>query len=170
MLKIAFTGPESTGKTTLAARMAEEFSTIWVPEYAREYLTDVGRPYTQNDVIEIANTQWETIEFVSKSSLPYIFFDTEMLVLKIWNIYKYGSCPAEIEQKWRKQEMDLYFLCGTDNEWEDDPLREHPEEREQLFDLYKKELLLSERPFVELWGSLEERLEEAMGMVMQMRR
>jgi nicotinamide riboside kinase len=170
MLKIAFTGPESTGKTTLAAQMAEEFSTIWVPEYAREYLTDLNGPYTQNDILEIADTQWETMEFVSKSSLPYIFFDTEMLVLKVWNLYKYGNCPPEIEQRWRNQEMDLYFLCGTDNAWEDDPLREHPEERDQLFTLYKKELLSSERPFVELWGNMEERLEEAMGMVMQMRR
>ncbi|MBK7429033.1 MAG: ATP-binding protein [Saprospiraceae bacterium] len=170
MLKIAFTGPESTGKTTLAAQMAEEFSTIWVPEYAREYLTELNGPYTQNDILEIADMQWETMEFVSRSSLPYIFFDTDMLVIKVWNIYKYGNCPAEIEERWRHQEMDLYFLCGTDNAWEDDPLREHPEERDQLFSLYKKELLSSERPFVELWGSIPERLEEAMGMVMQMRR
>src|SRR5690606_32310922 len=112
MLKIAFTGPESTGKTTLATQMAEEFSTIWVPEYAREFLTDLNRPYTQNDILGIAEKQWDTIEFVSRSSLSYIFFDTEMLVLKVWNLYKYNNCPPEIEQKWRKQEMDLYFLCG----------------------------------------------------------
>ena len=40
VLRIAFYGPESTGKSTIAAQLAEAFDTVWAPEFARNYLQD----------------------------------------------------------------------------------------------------------------------------------
>ena len=37
-IKVVLFGPESTGKTTLSKALADHFGTLWVAEYAREYL------------------------------------------------------------------------------------------------------------------------------------
>ncbi|MDP5043417.1 MAG: ATP-binding protein, partial [Leeuwenhoekiella sp.] len=37
-IKIVLFGPESSGKTTLSRALSEYYKTLWVPEYAREYL------------------------------------------------------------------------------------------------------------------------------------
>ena len=55
--KITITGPESSGKTTLARQLAEAFDTLWVPEYAREYIDQLNRPYRESDLLEIAKGQ-----------------------------------------------------------------------------------------------------------------
>ena len=39
-LKIAFTGPESSGKTTLSEWVSQTYNMDLVEEYAREYLKD----------------------------------------------------------------------------------------------------------------------------------
>src|SRR5947208_3190923 len=55
--KIVVIGPESTGKSTLCKQLAGHFSTLWCPEYAREYLLIHGKHYTYNDLLTIAKGQ-----------------------------------------------------------------------------------------------------------------
>ena len=43
--RIAITGPESTGKSTLTKALAIHFNTLWVEEFARTYLNNLGRSY-----------------------------------------------------------------------------------------------------------------------------
>ena len=72
---ITIVGAESSGKTTLARQLREHFDCIWVPEYAREYLGSLGRPYTEADLEIIAERQFEaigdTIRQQSISLAPY---------------------------------------------------------------------------------------------------
>lgn len=58
---ITIVGAESSGKTTLAERLADRFGCLWVPEYARTYLTELNRPYQLEDLSIIAKGQWELI-------------------------------------------------------------------------------------------------------------
>jgi len=58
---ITIVGAESSGKTSLARRLAEELDCPWVPEYAREYLEGLGRAYNEADLGIIAARQWEEI-------------------------------------------------------------------------------------------------------------
>lgn len=53
--RIVVTGSESTGKTALAKFLAEKTNNIWVPEYAREYVEHLNRPYQYEDVMQIAH-------------------------------------------------------------------------------------------------------------------
>ena len=57
IIRIAITGPESTGKSTLARQLAEHYQTTWVPEFARVYLDQLGRPYEEGDLVSIAKGQ-----------------------------------------------------------------------------------------------------------------
>lgn len=63
--KIVVIGPESTGKSTLCEKLAAHYNTLWVPEYAREYLEKHGTDYTYEDLLAIAKGQIELEERIS---------------------------------------------------------------------------------------------------------
>lgn len=160
--KIAITGPESTGKSMLAGQLALHFSTEWVPEYARNYLNKLGRPYVQEDILTIARGQIRLEDECEKKALKLMFCDTELIVTKIWSEFKYGSCDPWILGRINSGFYDLFLLCDVDLPWVDDPLREHPQSRRQLFDLYYSELEHRKFPFRVVSGLNEKRLENAL--------
>lgn len=161
MLKIAVTGPESSGKTTLARQMAAYFGAPCVPEYARIYLALLGRPYGKSDLPTIAQGQARWEDTLAALHPPLLICDTDMLVLKVWSEYKYGVCDPLILDLWAQQRYDFHLLCRPDMAWTYDPLREHPHRREELYRIYKEELQGAGVPFVELGGHEALRLRHA---------
>jgi NadR type nicotinamide-nucleotide adenylyltransferase len=148
MLKrIAITGPESTGKSDLAKALAEHYQTVWVQEYARDYLNNLNCPYDYKDILKIAKGQVKAEEKILKYSNRLIFVDTEMIVLKIWCEVKYGKCHPWILDRLTEQNFELYLLTDIDLPWQPDPLREHPNKRRELFNLYLDELKKRNLPF-----------------------
>lgn len=137
-LKIAILGPESTGKSILAKELARHFGVAYIPEFARFFLRK-NPSYTFDDVTYISKQQFDSIE---NYHLPVVIADTELIVTKIWQQYKYGKVDKWIEDHISKQSFDIYLLMDIDLEWTFDPLRENPSiaEREEIFELYKKEL------------------------------
>lgn len=160
-IRIAITGPESTGKTTLAMALAEYYPAPWVPEFAREYLAKLGRPYERKDLLEIAKGQLQSEELSAKDNPELLICDTEMLVIKIWSEIGFGLVDSFVLNEYYTRKYDLFILCGTDLPWEFDPMREHPEKREELYALYKKDLIAQGKNFIEIFGSKEERLKKA---------
>jgi NadR type nicotinamide-nucleotide adenylyltransferase len=162
MIKIAFTGPESSGKTTLCEGLSKQLNCPWVPEFAREYLENKEN-YNLSDLDAMAEEQarrWETC-----IDQKLILCDTEMLVFKIWSEVKFGGITTVIQQLYENQHFDLYFLCKPDIPWEEDPLRENQSNRDELFELYLTELIKTNRPFITLYGSLENRITEAKNII-----
>lgn len=155
--RIAVIGPECTGKSVLSQKLAQHFRTTWVPEYARHYLEELGRPYTQEDLKAIALGQISMEDEHALHANRVLICDTNLYVIKIWSEFKYGSCDPWILEQIRKRHYDLYLLTDVDIPWEYDPQREHPHSREALYDIYKKELLAQSVPFLEISGSGEER-------------
>ena len=158
--KIAFTGPESTGKTTLSKKISELYNGVYVEEYARAYLEKTNGLYQEKDLVSIAEGQSELINQVSNNQNQFIVADTDLTVLMVWSLYKYNSVHPTIEHLFQSEKFDLLFLCDIDTPWEFDPLREHPNERNEILDLYKKILNENNRNFILLSGSIEERLEK----------
>jgi nicotinamide riboside kinase len=143
--RISLTGPESTGKSTLAAQLAAHYGTVFVPEVARTYLEENGPQYTLADLEVIAHGQLDAEEAAATHANQLLFCDTDLLVIKIW------------------AENALTLLLGIDLPWEADPLREHPEpaQRQHFYDLYRAELQARRWPFVEVSGSPVQRLAQA---------
>ncbi len=163
--RISITGPESTGKSELARKLAEHFKTLWVPEYAREYLSGLGRPYDFEDIAIIARKQFETENALAKKAKKILFCDTDFLVTKVWSLYKYGKCDPWIEEMAETHRYDLYLLCNTDLPWEDDPLREHPQQRDELFRMYMKELKSIHASYILVSGKGKQRTDSAISAV-----
>ena len=166
--KIVVTGPESTGKSTLCEQLAKKYNTIWVPEYAREYLLKLGRPYTYDDLLIIAKGQLEQEDRITASSKsPMVFIDTDMYVMKVWCEYVFGKCHSFILDEIVKRKYDTYLLCNTDLPWVADELREYPdlESRERLYHMYKDLMINQPTPWFEISGNYEQRLSNAISIV-----
>ena len=159
--RIAVTGPESTGKSELAKNLALQFNTVWVPEVARDYLEGLGRTYEFGDIGIIARKQYELENRLAKRASGILICDTDFLVTKIWSIYKYGKCDPWIEVMVKNHGYDLYLLCDIDLPWVEDPLREHPARRNELFNLYLDELKKNHARFEIISGTGRDRTENA---------
>ena len=157
-MRIAFTGPESSGKTTLSHWLANELSdSVYIAEFARTYLEDQNIVQVSEDHFkQIIGVQCEL--FGLRRRNLYQIFDTDIFVLRIWNneVFKLKLPELEILPS---HKMDIHFLCAPDVEWEEDPLRSAPDpsERLRLFEKYKLELQNSEVNYIVLSGSQDEK-------------
>jgi len=169
-IKAVLFGPESTGKTTLAKRLAEYYHTNWVEEYMREYLQEKWDDHkevcTSEDIIPIAEGQMEAENRLSKSANKVLFCDTNLLELKVYSeAYYDGYCDPQILKHALNNFYDVYFLTNIDAPWVKDDLRDKPEDREGMFDKFKSTLQLYDFPFVILEGSEDERFTKAVSVI-----
>ena len=161
MLRVSLTGPESTGKSTLAARLATHYGTTFAPEFAREYLALSGPHYLPADLEEIARGQLAAEAEAQAQAHRLVFCDSDLLVIKIWSEHSFGSCPEWILNCIDRQRYDLVLLMGVDLPWQPDPLREHPYLRQHFYDLYKRELSERMSNFAEISGNGDRRFAQA---------
>ena len=133
--KIITTGPESSGKTTLCQQLSKHFNIPFAQEFARLYIDSLDRVYNIDDLLYIAKEQLLS-EFNSQ------LLDTDLITIKIWSEYKYGRCDNWILNKIEKQKSEkrFYLLCSPDIPWQSDNQRKNPNDREEIFEIYKKEL------------------------------
>ena len=141
LCKIAVVGPESTGKSIMASRLAQDFGTWYIPEYSRYYCEGLNNQYTLQDEVNIFYGQI-ALENAIIEVLPHtlVFCDTTILTVKIWSDYLFDYTPDNVLKEIRERTYDLYLLMDIDLPWVDDPLRDFPEKREYFLDVWKKEL------------------------------
>ena len=171
--KVGIVGPESTGKSTLAQALAERLQGTFVPEFAREYVGGLGRAYTYEDVCLIAERNCLEARQVERplaklaksrktanAQSRITFFDTELIVTKVWLDEVYGRRPEWITEPIPADcQMDFYLLLYPDLPAVPDPLRENLEQsaRERLFRKYLHEVELTGKPYAIVRGFGEER-------------
>lgn len=163
--RVAITGPESTGKSTLAQQLANHYNTIWIPEFARNYIENLHRDYAENDLLEIAKGQIESEESSIGDANRLVFFDTELLVIKIWAEHKFGKVHPWILSKFHEISYDLYLLTDIDLSWKFDPQRENPDNGMYFFNWFKRELHEKNVPFDVVSGDEDSRLKNAITKV-----
>jgi NadR type nicotinamide-nucleotide adenylyltransferase len=168
--RISIIGPECTGKSELASFLASYYNTVWVPEFARIYLNKLKRPYEQADLTRIARWQLLTEDELALTANKILICDTDLYVIKVWSEYKYKSCDSFILEQIKKRTYALHILTYIDIPWEEDPQREHPNQREELFNIYKEELLKANVPFVEIRGDRALRRSTAINAIDQLLR
>lgn len=160
MIRIAITGPESSGKTTLSQSLAEHFSVDYIPEFARVYLEKKTDKYIQSDLDQIAEGQLKSINSFSHCEVNIC--DSDFSVLEIWSQYKYGNVSVLIQNLVEQDLFDLHILCAPDIPWEEDPLRENAETRDQLFELYKASLDRYDKNYIIVSGEHKSRLKKSL--------
>ncbi|WP_036157124.1 MULTISPECIES: AAA family ATPase [Maribacter] len=170
VLKVVLFGPESTGKTTLSEQLARHYHTVWVPEYARDYLQDKWnnerKTCEPHDLLPIAEGQMRLENKLSKKATDILICDTDLLETKVYSeAYYIGECDPVLEKYALENSYDLYLLTYIDIPWEADDLRDKPNEREQMFNYFKDTLEKYGKKFITLKGNKKQRLEKAINHI-----
>ena len=172
-LRIAVFGPESTGKTTLAAKLAVHFSAPLVLEYAREFWDQHG-VITLEDIPTIAREQWRREDVAAAEASRLVICDTEALTTVLWSDLLYGTCPDDIRRgaEARTKNYNLYLLLDVDVPWAPDPQRCFPDEadRKKFSKIWHGVLERRYLPYVWIRGEWAERERAAIAVVEQMMR
>jgi nicotinamide riboside kinase len=170
MIRIAITGPECCGKSTLCNWLSERiFDARVVKEYAREYLQKKGKDYsyTKDDVLLIARKTSELLNKAFKSSSDALIVDTDFYVLDIWWRERYHESNEEIAVMKETYDFDLYLVCQPDLPWESDPLRENEEDRDRLFALYMEDLFNDGKTVEVVKGTGDARMQEVLEKILK---
>lgn len=165
MKKIVFSGPESTGKTTLATKLALHLDEPLVAEYATYYLTVKATKYTLEDISIILAGQLKWEDFFSKQAKEFLICDTDPLVLYVWAKDKFGFVPENIVSNLEKDNYNIRFLCPPDIPWNPGPFREDQGNRERLYKSYLEACHEFGLKKIELWGTQEEKFETILKVI-----
>ena len=172
-LKVVLFGPESTGKTTLSKQLARYYNSVWVPEYAREYLQNKWnndrKTCASEDLIPIGEGQMLIENTLAQKTETVLICDTDLLETMVYaETYYSGVCDTILKKYALKNTYDLYFLTYIDTPWEADNLRDRPNEREYMFKAFETALIKYKRPYIILKGNKSERLKTAVKHIDQL--
>ena len=158
--RVVLLGAESTGKSTLAAALAERYTTVWNPEYGRPY-TQIGRPpdapWTSEEFTHIARIHCWYEDFLAGLAREVLFGDTDAFTTAVFHEVYLGR-PATAFPELVARSYDLYLVCGLDAPWRHDGIREFEEQRRTMHDRYVEHARSSGAPWLVVEGPLEERV------------
>jgi len=163
--RVVLIGSESTGKTTLAQRLAHHFRVSWVPEFVREYAESKGAPLDFSDHGPIARGQIaledEQLARAASHNEHLLIQDTDLLSTAVYCAHYYGECPPWIHEAARERRPDLYLLLDIDIPWTPDAPRDRGHMRPEMQALFRDAVERSGVPFVDISGDAEERFASA---------
>lgn len=158
MFRVGIIGAEASGKSTLARYLSNRYKGILVPEYARTYVEEERIRRQATTAVDISYeqlchiAQHQIKELETLSTLPpdqVVFFDTELIVTKVWFDYAFGHVPEWLEQAIQQYPMDVFLLTYHDLPWVQDGTRYNGSDamRKELFERYKREIQQLDIPY-----------------------
>ena len=173
--KVVVVGGESTGKTTLTKALAEQYGTVWVPEYARTAIEE-DEKCDLSTFRKIINGQSALLKSMqSHCQNGLLFCDTDLMATEVWLKKMYPDVHTEMNQELYRlileQRADLYVLTSNDIEWEKDNVRFYPEnkDRQWFMDAFEERLKKMNAPYIKLTStSIEDRKAEVENKIKRM--
>ena len=161
--QVVFLGAPSTGKSTLAERLAMEHQTVWVPEYGREYWQkhQVDRRLTLEQLVEIAEGHRDIEESFLMDAKNYLFVDTDASTTRQFSMFYHDSCHRRLNElvDEASRRYDLFFLCMPDIPYEDTWDRSGAMFRATFQRQIEADLLARRIPHERLSGSVATRIQ-----------
>ncbi len=135
---ICFYGPESTGKSVMARKMAEHYQTLSVPEVAREII--LSSDFTTEDITRIGYAQTQRVVDYAKTANRFLFCDTDLITTQIYCHHYLHQVPPILMELEKQIVYDHYFLFDIDVPWVADGMRDLGNQRQTMFNVFKAEL------------------------------
>jgi NadR type nicotinamide-nucleotide adenylyltransferase len=160
-LRIAILGAESTGKSTLAAALAQHYGSNWVPEYLREFVELQGRTPREEEQIVIARTQVEREDLAARSTGTLLFCDTTPLMTALYSCFYWRRVDPQLAKMARDRCYHLTLVTAPDTPWVADGLqRESEAVRQQLHEKLLEALAQLRMPYTLVQGTEQERMQQ----------
>jgi nicotinamide riboside kinase len=172
---ITLLGGESSGKTTLAQSLMTTLERlhglrcVGVDEALRRWCLKHGRTPSAHEQAAIAAHQSERIaEAAERPGVDVVVADTTALMTAAYSEQYFqdvGLWPEALRAQTRYTHT---WLMGLDTPWQaDGAWRDGPAARAATDGLLRQRLADSGLPYATLWGSLDERLEQALHALKQ---
>jgi HTH-type transcriptional repressor of NAD biosynthesis genes len=165
---ICFYGPESTGKSSMAKKMAALYHTEFVPEVAREML--ITNDFDVAKIIEIGIRQTERVLEKIEAANKFLFCDTDLITTQIYSRHYLQVVPDVLIELEQKVKYDHYFLLNIDVPWIPDGLRDLGDKREYMYEIFKSELDKRKTPYTNVHGTSDQRDQIVMSWLQQHRK
>jgi NadR type nicotinamide-nucleotide adenylyltransferase len=165
LTRVVLAGPESTGKTTLAADLAGHFHTVWVPEYLRDWVDAHGLPRSAADLAAVARGQRALEVRLARAAHRVLFCDTDARQTAMYSRLYFGEVSPEVARLAATSHAHLYLVLDADVPWIPDPQRDMAHRREEIRDRCLAELAAAGEPHLLVRGSWAERLTLAVAAV-----
>lgn len=163
IVNVCFLGAPSTGKTTIAARMAAEYGTVWMPEYGREYweANQIARRLTPDQLVAIAEGHLARENRLLEQANRVLFSDTTALTTYLFALYYHGSAPEQLRRCAVESaaRYDLVFVCDTDIPYDDTWDRSGEGNRYVFQRQLLSELAIRKIPYFTLRGDPDSRVQ-----------
>lgn len=163
---ICLTGAESTGKSRLAEELARHFEGSVCFEFARDYVLEVKRPLTADDVEPIARGQMRKEDEATINCISdLLLLDTDLVSTVAYARYYYGECPKWIERAARARLADVYLFLDIDVPWIEDDARDAGADRELVHEHFQRVLDEFGANYVLIRGDWDERRAAAIAAI-----
>ena len=128
-------GPESCGKTVLAGKLAQDFETLCIPEYGRQYDAQFreGTGWCAEDFVELATGHMAIADQVARRAGPVVFEDTDVLQTMVWAKYLLGQVPQRLTELSKTKSQRHYILLSPDVPWINDGTRYQNQSSDRLW-------------------------------------
>jgi HTH-type transcriptional regulator, transcriptional repressor of NAD biosynthesis genes len=168
--RVCVVGAESTGTTTLTRALAERYETVWVPEYGRYYSEGklpLGNdaPWRSEEFVVIAAAQKQFEDSLVLLANKIVFSDTDAFATGVWHERYLGCESPAVEAIAEGSSHDLYILTGDEIPFVQDGTRDGEHIRHDMHKRFEEKLRETNRPYIVVRGSHEERLAAAMAAV-----
>jgi NadR type nicotinamide-nucleotide adenylyltransferase len=162
--RLVFLGPESTGKTTISQKIAQELKTIYVPEYAKTLIDRQQGQFFEHNVRQVLTAQRQSENVLAREAGPYLLCDSDALTTLIWSETLFGKAPKEAcKFASRAGENTMTFLMTPDTMWVSDSHRKVVEQAEnndfrwKMFHRFETQLKTFGRPYCVVPGDFQEK-------------
>lgn len=171
MKVVVLAGPESSGKSWLAAYLQQQFGGLLVGEYVRYFIEQNPRDTCLADIPAIARGQLEWEDAARAQQPELLILDTHLLSNILWSQTLFQAFPAWLEPQLLSRHYDLHLLLSPDDvEWTPDGQRCQPSlaERQAFFAASRRWLEHHHQPLQVITGDWPARQQQAFEAVRQL--
>lgn len=162
--KVVLLGTESTGKSTMAEKLAADFKQPLLREAGRDLIPD-SSDFRLEDLYRVVEAHQALLEAALAPLPALLIMDTDLHITQSYAQFSFGQYLYLPEHYYATQQADLYLYLRMDVPFVQDGSRMPEADRAALEAQHRETIAHYQLPIVEIYGSWEARWEQALAAI-----